>query len=199
MLNPEYLLGNTPQYYVTGLGLTFEFDTRDNLLTPTRGLHIAWKPMVFFKHLGNAPSSFHSHSIIMNGYFKLWKGSVLAIDLYSRLNSAGTPWTMKEMLASDGIRMRGYYMGSYIDNSQIAAQMELRQNVYKRFGVVVWGGGATVFSSFKDFRTNNIKPEWLQNFGIGLRFEFKHNVNARIDYGFGKHTSGLVFAIGEAF
>lgn len=45
----------------------------------------------------------------------------------------------------------------------------------------------------------DIKPEWLPNFGIGLRFEFKHNVNARIDYGFGRHTSGLLFAIGEAF
>lgn len=199
MLNPEYLLGERPQYYVTGLGLAFEYDTRDNLLTPTRGFRVAWKPMLFSKALGNAPESFFSSITILNGYVGLWRGAIAAMDFYMRLNSSGTPWTMREMVASDGIRMRGYYMGSYIDNNQMAAQLELRQHIWKRIGVVAWGGTASVFSSFKDFSTDNIKPEWLYNFGFGLRFEFKHNVNARIDYGFGKHTSGILFAIGEAF
>ncbi|MDR0733882.1 MAG: hypothetical protein LBF08_07485 [Dysgonamonadaceae bacterium] len=39
----------------------------------------------------------------------------------------------------------------------------------------------------------------LVTYGIGLRWEFKHNVNLRIDYGFGKQTGGFVFNIGEAF
>lgn len=106
---------------------------------------------------------------------------------------------MREMVASDGIRMRGYYMGSYIDNSQIASQFELRQNLWKRIGMTAWAGGATVFSSLSDFRNKNIKPEWIPNWGLGLRIEFKHNVNARIDFGMGRHTSGFVFAVGEAF
>lgn len=197
--NPEYLLGERPQYYVTGVGVSFEFDTRDNLLTPTRGVHVAYKPMVYAKPLGNAPASFFSHSLIVNGYIGLWKNSILALDWYTKFNSANTPWTMKEMLASDGIRMRGYYMGSYMDNSQVAVQGEIRQHVWRRLGFTVWGGGATVFHSIKELREKDIKPEWLYNVGVGLRFEFKHNVNARIDYGFGKNTSGLVFAIGEAF
>lgn len=197
--NPEYLLGERPQYYVTGIGVSFEFDTRDNLLTPSRGVHIAYKPMIYAKPLGNADASFYSHSLIVNGYIKMWKGSVLALDWYTKFNSSTTPWTMKEMLASDGIRMRGYYMGSYMDNSQVAMQAELRQHIWQRFGLTLWGGGATVFHSIKELREKDIKPEWLFNFGVGLRFEFKHNVNARIDYGFGKNTSGIVFAIGEAF
>lgn len=43
--NPEYLLGERRQYYVTGVGASFEFDTRDNLLTPTRGFHLPIAPM----------------------------------------------------------------------------------------------------------------------------------------------------------
>ena len=39
----------------------------------------------------------------------------------------------------------------------------------------------------------------LPTYGLGLRFEFKHNVNLRLDYGFGKGTSGIVLAFGEAF
>jgi len=197
--NPEYLLGERPQCYVTGVGLSFELDTRDNLLTPTRGVHLAYKPMIYPKFAGNAPKGFFSHTFIANAYIGLWRGALMAFDVYGRLNSHTTPWTMREMVASDGIRMRGYYMGSYIDNNQIAVQAELRQHVWSRVGVTVWGGCATVFSSFSRFKAPDMRPEWLPNAGIGLRFEFKHNVNARIDYGFGRHTSGLVFAIGEAF
>ena len=106
---------------------------------------------------------------------------------------------MREMIAADGRRMRGYYMGSYIDNSQVALQAELRQHIWKRLGATAWLGGATVFSSLKDLRHKQITPQWLPNWGLGLRYEFKHNVNARIDFGMGRHTSGFVFAIGEAF
>lgn len=197
--NPEYLLNERPQYYVTGIGLSFEFDTRDNLLTPTRGLHFAYRPMFYWKEFGSAPASFFNHTFIANTYFKLWKGAVLAYDLYASINTSNTPWTMREMIASDGIRMRGYYMGSYIDNCQIASQIEYRQNVYRRLGVTAWVGGATLFSALKEFKNKDIKSEWLPNFGVGIRFEFKHNVNARIDYGFGRNTSGILFAIGEAF
>lgn len=197
--NPEYMLGERRQYYVTGVGASFEFDTRDNLLTPTRGLHLAYRPMFFWKALGSAPASFFNHTFIANTYFRLWRGAVLAYDLYASFNTSHTPWTMREMIASDGIRMRGYYMGSYIDNCQIASQLEYRQNIYRRLGATAWIGGAALFAAPREFRREDIKPEWLPNFGIGLRFEFKHNVNARIDYGFGRHTSGILFAIGEAF
>ncbi len=199
MLNPEYLLGERAQYYVNGIGLHMEIDSRDNLVTPTRGMRIAYIPTFYPKFLGNAPSFFNSHQFIVNAYLGLWRGAIAAFDLYSKINSAKAPWTMREMVASDGIRMRGYYMGSYIDNSQIASQVELRQHLWRRLGGTVWIGGATVFSSLKEFKTRDIKPEWLPNWGLGMRFEFKHNVNIRIDYGFGRHTSGLVFAIGEAF
>lgn len=199
LTRPDFLLGERRQYYVTGVGASIEIDSRDNLVTPTRGLYLCYRPMLYPKFLGNAPSFFNSHEVIADAYFRAWKGAVIATDIRGKFNSSKAPWTMREMIASDGIRMRGYYMGSYMDNSQITAQLEVRQHIYRRFGLAMWGGGATLFSSLKDFRSKEIKPEWVYNWGIGLRFEFKHNVNARIDYGFGKNTAGLVFAIGEAF
>lgn len=196
---PEYLLGERRSIYVTGIGLSMEIDNRDNLLNPTSGIHISYTAMAYPQFLGSAPAFFNSHTFIANYYQRLWCGSVLAFDLYSKLTSAKAPWTMREMVAADGIRMRGYYMGSYIDNSQIALQAELRQHIWGRFGLTAWIGGATVFSSLSDFRSKEIKPQWLPNGGLGIRFEFKHNVNVRIDYGIGRHTSGFIFAIGEAF
>lgn len=197
--NKLYLLGERPQVYVTGLGLSVEVDSRNSLLTPTSGVRFAYTAMFYPKFLGNAPSFFNSHAIVGNVYAGLWRGALAAFDLYAKFNSSKAPWTMREMVAADGIRMRGYYMGSYIDNSQVSLQVELRQHLWRRLGMVAWVGGASVFSSLKDLKHKDIKPEWLPNVGLGLRYEFKHNVNARIDYGLGRHTAGFVFAIGEAF
>ncbi len=194
----EYLSDVRKQYYVTGLGLSFEFDTRDHLITPTKGIHIAYKPMIYPQFMGDAGATFHSHSILFNGYLKMWKGSVLAFDLYSKINSDYTPWTMREMIAADNIRMRGYYMGSTIDNNQIAAQIEYRQHIWSRFGLVLWGGYGTLFPDFNALK-NYKELQFFPNYGIGVRFEFKNRVNIRADYGFGKGTSGLILTIGEAF
>ena len=59
----------------------------------------------------------------------------------------------------------------------------------------MWGGAGNVFSSFERFRWDQTLP----NYWLGLRWEFKRRVNVRIDYGFGRKTSGLVFNINEAF
>lgn len=91
--------------------------------------------------------------------------------------------------------MRGYYAGRYIDNNMVSVQAELRQHLFSRFGAVVWAGVGNVFSSFGHFRSRDLLP----NFGVGLRVELKHNVNGRIDFGFGRGQKGFVFAIGEAF
>lgn len=198
ILNPEYMLGYRRDFFVTGAGLSLGFDTRDHLITPTKGIHVVYQPLIFPKFLGNAGATFHSHKFIFNGYLKMWKGSVLAFDLYSKFNSKNAPWTMREMIAGDGIRMRGYYMGSIIDNNQITAQIEYRQQIWKRLGAVLWGGYGTLFPDFEALK-NYKDLYYFPNYGVGLRFEFKNNVNIRVDYGFGKNTSGLIFTIGEAF
>ena len=91
--------------------------------------------------------------------------------------------------------MRGYYSGRYIDNDFASVQAELRQHLFSRLGVAVWGGVGNVFPSIGRFRSRDL----LANGGIGLRIEMKHNVNGRIDFGIGRNTCGFVFAIGEAF
>ena len=75
------------------------------------------------------------------------------------------------------------------------AQIELRQHIWKRNGVAVWAGAGTVFPRFSDFTSKHILP----NYGFGYRWEFKKRVNVRLDLGFGKHQTGFIFNINEAF
>ena len=48
---------------------------------------------------------------------------------------------------------------------------------------LAWIGAGTVFNKFSALRVNRVLP----NYGIGYRWEFKKNVNVRLDYGFGKN------------
>ena len=134
-------------------------------------------------------------NIHVDAYNRMWSGSVLAFDLYGQFNNQYTPWPLREELGSGDSRMRGYYGGRYIDCNQMTAQLELRQHIYSRIGCVAWMGCGTVFPSFDKLKVEHILP----NYGIGLRIEFKHNVNVRIDYGFGKDTAGFLFQFAEAF
>lgn len=191
----SYLEGQRTHYYFTGLGLTFQYDTRDFIPQPHSGMNLVLKGSVRPQFMGSFDRTLFYASMTYNAYFPVWKGGLVALDAYASYNSEGSPWPLRESLGSGGVRMRGYYGGRYIDNNMVSAQMELRQHIFDRIGCAVWAGGGGVFSSYGNLRWKNILP----NYGIGLRIEIKHNVNARIDYGFGKGTGGFVFAIGEAF
>lgn len=195
LTRPEYLNGQKRSYFFSGLGISMQYDTRDFILNPRRGIYLLIKEVVYPSWLGSYNKTLYSTTFTFDAYFPAWKGGILALDIYGQYKGAEVPWTLREELGSGMSRMRGYYSGRYIDNNQISAQLELRQHLYSRVGCVAWIGGGTVFPSFKRLRFENLLP----NYGLGLRIEFKHNVNVRIDYGFGKDTGGFVFQFAEAF
>ena len=119
-------------------------------------------------------------------YRKLWKGAIFAYDLYADF-TAGTPsWHMYAKMGGME-RMRGYYEGRYRDKRLVETQIELRQKIYRRHGVVAWIGGGQVWGTDK-FRWDNT----LYSFGCGYRFEFKNRMNIRLDYGWGVGSQTLL-------
>lgn len=195
VITPAYLEGQKDSYFFTGIGVSASYDTRDFILNPKRGIYFMVREVYYPKFASTHNKDVFGTTVIFDYYQKAWKGSVFAFDLYGQYNGRNIPWALREELGSGSSRMRGYYAGRYMDNNQITAQLELRQHIYSRVGCVAWAGGGTVFPSFEKLRTRNILP----NYGLGLRVEFKHNVNIRIDYGFGKETAGFVFQFAEAF
>lgn len=193
--NPTYLEGQQDGYYLTGVGASLQIDTRDNPTNPQKGLYLLLREIAYPQFLGTADMTNWSTTFTLSGYQPIWKGALITGDLYAQFNNHDAPWILREELGGVPGRMRGYYAGRYIDSNQISAQVELRQHIISRFGCVAWVGAGTVFPSLKGFAWKNILP----NYGIGLRVEFKHNMNIRVDFGFGKDTAGLCFGVGEAF
>ena len=180
---------------MTGLGASLVYDTRDFIPNPKRGLYVSLRELIYPTFLGTAQKTVFTTSLTIDYFQPLWKDAVLAFDLYGIYTGKDTPWPLRAELGEDGSRMRGYYAGRYIDNNMLNGQMELRQKVYKRIGVAAWVGYGGVFPSFDKLQWDMLKI----NYGAGVRFELKHNVNLRLDFGFGRDTFAVVFNMGEAF
>ena len=195
VLNPAYFDGGELSYVFAGLGLSVQYDTRDMILTPRRGMYVMVKEVFYPAVFSTYSRPVFSTTAVFDFYQPLWTGCVMGVDLYGKFNSRHAPWVLREELGAGGARMRGYYSGRYIDKNLLSAQLELRQHIWGRIGCAAWMGTGTVFPSFRELEWGQVLP----TYGLGLRFEFKHNVNLRLDYGFGKGTSGIVLAFGEAF
>lgn len=191
---PELLNGMDHHTWNVGAGVSLVYDNRDNLTNPHRGIYLNLKQMFRPRFMGN-DYAFSTTKFRLDSYQQLGEGTVLAEDFGANFNFGNPSWGMMANLGGTS-SMRGYYEGRYRDKHSLEATVELRQHVWKRNGIVVWAGAGTVFPKFSELRSNRILP----NVGVGYRWEFKKNVNVRLDYGFGKSgQSGFLFNINEAF
>lgn len=191
---PELLQGMDQHTWNVGAGVSLVYDNRDNLTNPHRGIYLNINQMFRPGFMGN-DYAFSTTAFRFDAYQQLGKGTVLAEDIGANLNFGNPSWGMMAELGGTH-SMRGYYEGRYRDKHSLEATVELRQHVWKRNGIVVWVGAGTIFPKFSALRSKQILP----NAGVGYRWEFKKNVNVRLDYGFGKSgQSGFLFNINEAF
>ncbi len=92
--------------------------------------------------------------------------------------------------------MRGYYEGRYRDKKLLVVQTEYRFPIVWRFGGVLFAGAGDVAPTLGQFALQTIKP----SYGFGLRYMFDplEKMRIRIDFGWGKGTSGMYVTANEA-
>lgn len=175
-------------------GLSFTYDSRDFMLNASKGVFVQIDQTFTPRCFGNGKYNFSTTEATFATYGKLWKGAILAGELHGQFNYGHIPWSQLATVGSND-RMRGYYEGRYNDKNVIEGQVELRQHIKGRNGVVAW---VTLANAFPDFK--NIAWRYtLPNAGVGYRWEFKKRINIRVDYGFTRNGGGFIFNINEAF
>lgn len=186
--SPELIDGYPLRTHYLEAGVRLDYDTRDNPMSPSRGMAVVLEQSAGIPLSGQ--KLFFRTAFTADFYFSVWKGGVLAADLYGDLSSGGSPWTM--WAESGGqIRMRGYYQGRYRDRNLLSAQIELRQQIYGMHGIALWCGAGNVFPSFRDFNIRHTLP----TFGAGYRLTV-FGIVVRIDAGFG---TGGQYAVTAGF
>ncbi|MGL4333109.1 MAG: BamA/TamA family outer membrane protein [Bacteroidales bacterium] len=192
----EFLEGQSKSFINTGIGILFEYDSRDFIPNAYKGIFFKLDQKFYPRFLGNK-INFNRTEVFFDVYKQLWKGSVLAFDFHTLLNYGTTeiPWAMDAVMGGS-YRMRGYYEGRFRDKCMSEVQLELRQKIWRRNGITIWLGAGNIYPELKSFTLKETLPNW----GIGYRWEFKNRINVRLDFGFGKDgQSGFIFGINEAF
>lgn len=175
------------KYFNVGIGGLIQYDTRDDVATPTRGMLLGANFKLFGKYLGGA----YNYEIIELEYrqFKnvFRPRSTLAWIAKSQIGLGDIPFTELPTFGSP-FDLRGYYMGKYRDKSMAYGIVEYRHmfgspakyksgNFWAKCGFVAWVGTGTIGKTPFDWN------KWKLNFGAGLRFQMQPGKNFRLDIG----------------
>lgn len=179
---------------IAGAGVGVLYDTRDNVFYPSKGI------FADFSYLGHgigtgSEFSYNRYVADVSSYHSLHSRVTLAANYFVSLTGGTAPFNAMSALGS-GKKLRGYYEARFRDENAALLQAELRVNVWKRLGAVVFGGVGVLGNSQQLLRLNAPKAAG----GAGLRVRINDDkLNIRADYGIGNGSTGLYLTIGEAF
>ncbi len=183
---------------IVGHRVTFHYDTRDSLVTPTDGMAVT----AYAELNQNVRNSDHPvysrYEIEVKKLFPSEsKRAILVVraDLQATLGTQ-VPFFEQSSLGGQN-NLRGFGVDRYIDKHLIALSIEERIHVLRTklagvtadFEVAPFLDTGQVFNSFKDvsFQDYRMTP------GLGFRAIVRPNVVGRIDYGYSRE-GGAVFA-----
>jgi outer membrane protein assembly factor BamA len=182
----------------SGLGVVFQFDSRDIPVNAWKGTFVELSATFFGSYIGGQ-NNYQVYDFDIRKYFKIKKpGHTLALQLRGRFGYNDMPYGEMSQLGTP-FDLRGYTWGRYRDNSMLFALAEYRHMFYKnsgevsRHGAMLWTGAGSIGTTASDFQN------WLPNFGVGYRLTVQPRMNLRLDYGFGRASSGFYFNFNEAF
>lgn len=179
----------------SSLGIILNWDTRDNIFLPRQGHYYQLIARVSRAFLG---SDFNTTLIKfdLRKFIPLFSNQVLAWQIFFQ-SVEGSPSFKNYAKLGGEMIMRGYYSGRYRDKYLMAIQGEYRLPIWRRFGMVAFIGIGDVSKSLGNFKVNQFK----YSFGFGFRFKIvpQEGTNLRLDFAWGKGTSGFYFSAGEAF
>lgn len=183
-----------------GLGTGILYDNRHNILNVRKGFFSELAVLHYDRQWGS-DFSFTTFISDTRIYRSINKRDVFAAQLFGQFNVGETPFNQLALLGGESI-MRGYYMGRYRDNNQVATQVEYRMlplplGFTKRWGVTFFAGTGTVFNSFHTFTVR----DFVWSAGSGLRFLIfpEKDIFTRLDVAFTREGTGIYIFIGEAF
>ena len=188
----ESLAGDTR---ILTLGPTFVFDSTDAGFARKRGVLV--KAEWLFSDSKTADDFNYSKlDITANQYFQVRRDAVLVFRQSLCGASDGTPFFDLCLFGSKS-NLRGYETGEYRDKWSWSIQSEWRQQLTGKLGMVAFAGLGGVAESLSAAPSERFLP----SAGIGARYLVakENGVNLRLDYAWGRSSSGVYVSIGEAF
>lgn len=181
-----------------GIGPIIRFDSRNNIVFPTKGWLITASYLNHNKITGSE-YNFGYTTIDVRNYIPAGANKqVVALQGYINSTHGNTPFFKLATPAGKRL-MRGIgHPYKYLDKNAWLLQAEYRRSLWWRIGGVAFAGGGNAFNSFSGAITDKMHIMG----GLGLRFRAlpKEHLNIRLDAGMtnrGDHA--IFFTLREAF
>ncbi|EAY26740.1 BamA/TamA family outer membrane protein [Microscilla marina] len=179
----------------SGLGLVFMIDTRDNVVSASRGFFLETSCYLFDGVLGSN-FSYSNYNFTFNKYFAIGQKMVIATNTVMTFNTGEVPFVNLARAGGNSV-LRGYAQYRFRDYNFIASQVEYRYMFLKRLGVVAFAGLGDVFNKSEDLDANALK--YSVGGGVRIALDAKEKINLRVDYGVGRDNNGVYVSVTEAF
>ncbi len=179
----------------SGIGPALIYDSRDGIYYPTEGHYLESFVEINNTYTGST-QNYTAVSFDYAYYYPLFDKTVVAGNAFSLSNFGTVPFNRLAQLGGNK-KMRGYFQGFFQDKNLLLGQLEIRQELFWRIGMTVFGSAGQVAESLIGFGMSR----WNYAGGAGLRFRFdmQKKINVRLDYAVGKNSSGFYISFNEAF
>lgn len=179
----------------SGLGVVFMIDTRDNVVSASKGFFLQTSAYVFDKNLGG-DFNYNNYNFTFNKYFAINQKMVIATNTVMNLNTGEVPFINLARAGGHSI-LRGYAQYRFRDYNFIASQVEYRYMFLKKLGVAAFAGLGDVFNKSDDLDADLLK--YSLGGGVRIALDAKEKINLRVDYGVGRDNTGVYVSVTEAF
>ncbi|MEJ8857279.1 BamA/TamA family outer membrane protein [Variovorax robiniae] len=176
---------------VAGLLPILNYDSRDNMFTPTKGDYLELSAGLFSKALGGT-SNFQRVNLTAMHYQPISRSLTVGVMGSSVLSFGDVPFYLRPFISLRGVpAMR--YQGEYTAQ----AEAEVRWQFWERFSVVGFGGvGAARNSDSRNRSTQNVSTG-----GFGFRYEIarKYGMHMGLDVAYGPQGPVYYVQFGSAW
>lgn len=175
----------------SGLGLSWEYDSRDNIFTPSHGLQGALDTLAYAPAVGgdNEFQTYRAHVFAWQPMGKTW---VVGGRLDGRAARGDVPFYQMPF-----IDMRGVPAARYQDTSTTVAETELRWNMTPRWALIGFIGGARAWGVRENFgEVGTVVAK-----GAGVRYLIARRLGLYVgaDYARGPEEHAFYIQVGNAW
>lgn len=175
----------------SGLGLSLEYDSRDNSFTPSRGWLAMAEANAYDEAFGS-DTNFQSYRAHSYGYVPLGSRFVLGMRADMRWAVGEVPFYRLPY-----IDLRGIGAARYQDRHAATLEAELRWNVSRRWALLGFVGAGRTWGEHNDFNDGASRVSK----GAGFRYLLARQLGlyAGIDYAWGPEDEAFYLQVGSAW
>ncbi|MBS0319382.1 MAG: hypothetical protein JSR18_02480 [Proteobacteria bacterium] len=184
-------LANRVRVNVSAPSPVLEYDTRDNIFTPTRGIYSESSWVASRKAFGST-DDFDRFTQVLMGWYPVSPDVIVGARGNYSWSSSGTPFFLRPF-----VQLRGVPAMRYQGDQAASVEVEGRWRFHGRWSVVAFGGGGATRSDRDAFTaTQNVGSG-----GAGIRYTVarKFGMDVGMDVAHSPGTTAVYLVVGNAW